>query len=69
MTGKTKDFDSGPKGRVLLLNVGSRLSLFLLVNSAHFDNMSHDHEPVALNAGSASNDSCLCCVLLRESLS
>ncbi len=66
--GDTKNFDSRLVGRVLGLNVGDRLSLFLLVNPAYFDTMGHHHEPVALNTRLASNDSCPCSVLLQKSL-
>jgi hypothetical protein len=65
----TKDYDFGPNKWVLGLNVGDRLSLFLLVNLAHFDSIGHGHEPVALKVHFASNDSHPCCVMLKESLS
>jgi hypothetical protein len=67
--GKMKDFDSGLQGTVLGHNVGNRLRLFILVHPAHFDSMGHDHEFMALDKCSATNDCCSGCVLFKVSLS
>jgi hypothetical protein len=68
MTGYTKNFDSGLQGRVLGCNVENGLSLFILVHSAQFHSMGHDHESMALNTFTASNGSRPCRVFLQESL-
>jgi hypothetical protein len=62
--GNMKDFHAGFQGRVLELNVGDRLSLFLLIYPAHFDSMHHDIESAALEACSASYRRCPYYVLL-----
>jgi hypothetical protein len=67
--GNTNNFHSRLEEWVLGLYVRNGCSLFILINPANFDSMSHDHEPMAFNACSVSKNPPPCLVLYKESLS